>query len=109
MSRFLMRYVRAEEPVIRMGGDEFLVVLSDATPESTERVARRLEIQGHDAAPASFSLGWAVRGEGELFEDTVNRADQSLIEVRVEKRPGKYTRRTPPDLKTAKKTGGVQD
>jgi len=48
----------------------------------------------------SFSLGWAVRGEGEQFEDTVNRADQSLIEVRVEKRPGRYTRRTPPDLNT---------
>ena len=107
MGRFLMRYVRAEEPVIRMGGDEFLIVLSDGTQESTERVARRLESVGHDTAPVSFSLGWAVRGEGEQFEDTVNRADQSLIEVRVEKRPGRYTRRTPPDLNT--KGGGVQD
>ena len=109
MSRFLMRYVRAEEPVIRMGGDEFLVVLSDAAQEGTERVARRLEAVGHDTAPASFSLGWAVRGEGERFEDTVNRADQSLIEVRVEKRPGKYTRRTPPDFKAGEESGGVQD
>ena len=109
MSRFLMRYVRAEEPVIRMGGDEFLIVLSDATLESTERVARRLESAGHDTAPASFSLGWAVRGEGEQFENTVNRADQSLIEVRVEKRPGKYTRKTPADHKARKDKGGVQD
>jgi diguanylate cyclase (GGDEF)-like protein/PAS domain S-box-containing protein len=109
MSRFLMRYVRAEEPVIRMGGDEFLVVLSDATLELTELVARRLEAVGHDTAPASFSLGWATRSEGERFQDTVNRADQSLIEVRVEKRPGRYTRRTPPDLKPAKENGGVQD
>lgn len=109
MSRFLMRYVRAEEPVIRMGGDEFLVVLSDATQEGTKHVARRLEAVGHDTAPASFSLGWAVRGEGERFEDTVDRADQSLIEVRVEKRPGKYTRRTPPDFKAGEESGGVQD
>jgi diguanylate cyclase (GGDEF)-like protein/PAS domain S-box-containing protein len=109
MSRFLMRYVRAEEPVIRMGGDEFLIVLSDVTLESTERVARRLEAVGHDTAPASFTLGWAARGEGERFEDTVNRADQSLIEVRVEKRPGKYTRRTPSDSGAAREGGGVQD
>lgn len=109
MSRFLMRYVRAEEPVIRMGGDEFLIVLSDATLEGTERVARRLQEVAHDTAPASFSLGWAARGEGERFEDTVHRADQSLIEVRVEKRPGSYTRRTPPDFKADKESGGVQD
>jgi len=108
MSRFLMRHVRAEEPVIRMGGDEFLVVLSDATLEMTEHVARRLEAVGHDTAPASFSLGWAARSEGELFEDTVNRADQSLIEVRVERRPGKNTRRTPADHDATKKGGGVQ-
>lgn len=109
MSRFLMRYVRAEEPVIRMGGDEFLIVLSDATLETTEHVARRLETVGHEAAPASFSLGWAARGEGERFEDTVDRADRSLIDVRVEKRPERYTRRTPPDLKAPKENGGVQD
>jgi diguanylate cyclase (GGDEF)-like protein/PAS domain S-box-containing protein len=110
MSRFLMRYVRAEEPVIRMGGDEFLIVLSEATHESTESVARRLESAGPDTAPASFSLGWAVRGEGEQFEDTVNRADRSMIEVRVERRPEKYTRRrTPSDFNTKKKGRGVQD
>lgn len=109
MSRFLMRYVRAEEPVIRMGGDEFLIVLSDATLQSTENVARRLETLGYETAPASFSLGWAARSEGEPFEDTVNRADQSLIEVRVERRPGKYSRRTPADRDERKKGGGVQD
>lgn len=109
MSRFLMRYVRAEEPVIRMGGDEFLIVLSDATLEATERVARRLETVGHEIAPASFSLGWAARDTDERFEDTVNRADRSLIEVRVEKRPSRHTRRTPADVKAPKARGGVQD
>jgi diguanylate cyclase (GGDEF)-like protein/PAS domain S-box-containing protein len=98
MSRFLMRYVRAEEPVIRMGGDEFLVVLWDATLETTERVARRLQEVGHATAPVSFTLGWAARNETEGFEETVNRADHALIDVRVEQRPGRFTRRTPPDI-----------
>ena len=107
MSRFLMRYVRAEEPVIRMGGDEFLIVLSDATPETTEHVARRLEAVGHDTAPASFSLGWASRSGGERFEDTVNRADQSLIEG-----ASKNTRQNtvePLPTSNQQKSGGVQD
>lgn len=105
MSRFLMRHVRAEEAVVRMGGDEFLIVLSDATLENTERVARRFQTAALDTAPVSFTLGWAAREDGERFEDTVNRADRALIEVRVEKRPSRNTRRTPPDLKRTK-TGG---
>jgi diguanylate cyclase (GGDEF)-like protein/PAS domain S-box-containing protein len=96
MSRFLMRYVRAEEPVIRMGGDEFVIVLWDATLETTERVARRLQEVGHADAPVSFTLGWAARKGTETLEETVNRADHVLIDVRVEQRPGRVTRRTPP-------------
>jgi diguanylate cyclase (GGDEF)-like protein/PAS domain S-box-containing protein len=96
MSRFLMRYVRAEEPVIRMGGDEFLIMLFDTDLKATELIARRLEKAGQAHGPVSFSLGWAVRDGAEKLEDTVNRADRELIQVRVERRPGTYTRRTPP-------------
>ena len=95
MSRFLMRHVRAEEPVVRMGGDEFLITLFDTDAAATERIAHRLERAGREHGPASFSLGWAPRERGEKLEETVNRADRELIEVRVERRPGTYTRRTP--------------
>ncbi len=95
MSRFLMRHVRAEEPVIRMGGDEFLIGLWDTDLAETEMVARRLEKAALDSGPVSFSLGWAAREKDENLEDTVNRADRELIKVRVVRRPGAYTRRTP--------------
>jgi diguanylate cyclase (GGDEF)-like protein/PAS domain S-box-containing protein len=98
MSHFLMRYIRAEEAVVRMGGDEFLIVLSDANREGTKRVAQRLQTAAQDTAPVSFSLGWAAREDGESFEDTVNRADRALIEVSVVEHPGSYTRRTPAHL-----------
>lgn len=97
MSRFLMRNVRAEEPVIRMGGDEFLITLMDTGREETERIAWRLGHEGGDQGPVSFSLGWAARENGESFEETVNRADGALIQIRVVRRPGRYTRRTPTD------------
>lgn len=95
MSRFLMRHVRAEEAVVRMGGDEFLVVLLGTSEEDTERVARRLQAAAKDTAPVPFSLGWAARQRNEGFEDTVNRADRALIGVRVVKKPESNTRKKP--------------
>ena len=41
VARFLMRQVRANEEVIRLGDDEFLVVLGGASAEQVERVGRR--------------------------------------------------------------------
>ena len=99
MSRFLMRHVRAEEPVFRMGGDEFLVALFDTELAETQAIARRLEKAAEERGPVSFSLGWAAREGTESLEDTVNRADRELIQVRVVRRPESYTRRTPPESK----------
>lgn len=93
MSRFLIRQVRAEEAVVRLGGDEFLVVLAGADPARTESVARRLQLGALRTAPAAFSLGWASRLPGETFEKTVNRADQELLAVRVVERSPEMDRR----------------
>ncbi|MEO8578401.1 MAG: GGDEF domain-containing protein [Gemmatimonadales bacterium] len=105
MSRFMMRHVRAEEPVVRMGGDEFLITLLDTDRETTERVAHRLEKAGEERGPVSFSLGWAAREKGEKLEETVNRADRELIQVRVVRRPGTYTRRTPQNTEPGQAQG----
>lgn len=83
MARFLMRHVRADEPVIRLGGDEFLVVLIGADVKRTEDVAKRLQHAAARSAPVPFSLGWAARQEGESLEETLAQANQHLIAVRV--------------------------
>ena len=93
MSRFLIRQVRAEEAVVRLGGDEFLVVLEGADEVRTESVARRLQLAALRTAPAAFSLGWATRLPGEPLEKTVNRADQQLLAVRVVERAPEMDRR----------------
>jgi len=92
MSRFLMRQVRAEEPVIRLGGDEFLIVLTGENSDRTEQIASRLQRAAARGSPVAFSLGWAVRHAGERFERTVDRADQELISVRVVTRAGEWPR-----------------
>ncbi len=91
MARFLMRHVRADEPVIRLGGDEFLVVLVGADEQRTEDVAKRLQHSAARSAPVPFSLGWAARQGAESLEETLERADRHLISVRVLTRGG-----TPP-------------
>jgi len=92
MSRFLMRQVRAEEPVIRLGGDEFLIVLTGENATRTEQIVGRLQRAAARGSPVAFSLGWAVRLSGERFERTVDRADQELIAVRVVARSGDWPR-----------------
>ena len=83
MSRFLMRQVRAEEPVVRVGGDEFVVILRGAQEAQVRMVAERMQQAALRTAPVPFSLGWAVREPRESLMSTMNRADQNLLAVRV--------------------------
>ena len=92
MSRFLMRQVRAEEAVVRVGGDEFLIVLESAEETHAEMVARRLQLAALRTAPVPFSLGWATRRDEESFQQTIHRADQNLMAVRViERTSGRHS------------------
>jgi len=86
MARFLMRHVRADEPVVRLANDEFVVILRGATDQRTERVARRLQLTALRTAPVAFSLGWAVREGTEGIEALVSRAAASQVPVRVVER-----------------------
>lgn len=86
VSRFLKQEVRAEDPVFRLGGDEFMVFLPGLDLASTWEVVERFRAKGPAAAPVSFSLGWAVRENQESLEETTRRADQVLIHIRVQER-----------------------
>jgi diguanylate cyclase (GGDEF)-like protein/PAS domain S-box-containing protein len=95
MARFLMRHVRAEESVVRVGGDEFLVALCDSDEDQTEHVVSRLRAAASGSAPVPFSMGWAARRGSESFENTMIRADQQLLAVRVDERKDLQKRRKP--------------
>ena len=86
MARFLMRQIRAEEAVVRVGGDEFVIVLIDADAARTKRVTERIKSSALKSAPVAFSLGWAAREKGEPLVKLLDRADRELLNVRVEQR-----------------------
>lgn len=83
MSRFLASLVRATESIVRVGGDEFVVVLPDADEAATLHVADRLRAAALHGAPVPFSLGWASRSDHESLQRTLGRADEKLLAVRV--------------------------
>ena len=91
MARFLMRHVRAEEAVVRVGGDEFVILLTGADVNRTRRVAERLRNSALKSAPVPFSLGWAAREGAEPLVQLMDRADRSLLNVRVEQRDNQRT------------------
>jgi diguanylate cyclase (GGDEF)-like protein/PAS domain S-box-containing protein len=96
MARFLMRHVRAEEAVVRVGGDEFVIILNGADVARTKRVAERLKNSALKSAPVAFSLGWAARDEGEPLVKLLDRADRGLLNVKVEQRIDDQRTRTAP-------------
>lgn len=97
VGEFLSRSVRAEDAVMRWGGDEFLLLLFRETEEAVEEVARRLrESVAHNGLPP-FSLGWSSRRPGESLEQAISRADHALLAVRAgerRRRIGALGRRT---------------
>jgi GGDEF domain-containing protein len=71
---------------LRVGGDEFVVILNNADAEQTRLVADRLRAEALDHAPVPFSLGWAARETGESLQKLLDRADGGMMAVRVERR-----------------------
>ena len=81
--QFLKSQLREEDVVVRMGGDEFMVLLrNEAAATSAALVQRIEEAVAQGKAPCGLSLGWAVRVDDESLDRTIARADQQLYDGR---------------------------
>jgi diguanylate cyclase (GGDEF)-like protein len=83
--------IRGSDTAMRMGGDEFLVLLPGTRPEEVRHLLRRLErvsvTLGQTAIEVTFSAGWAGCVAGETPAQILERADRALYaEKRGEKR-----------------------
>jgi len=78
---FLDRHVRGEDAVVRMGGDEFVILVLGRAARRTPELGRRLAASTE--LSISISCGWAVRRARERLERTIARADAQLIARRA--------------------------
>lgn len=78
---FLSAPLEGDEAVIRLGGDEFLVFVPDATLERLSVLEDTYQEDAGDA-PIRFSGGCAIGRPSESVADTINRADMKLYDRR---------------------------
>jgi len=83
VSRFLQANARAEDAVVRMGGDEFLLLLVGAPAKFVAEVGRRLRATAAEQGIPPFSVGWATRHGSESLERTIDHADRELLQIRL--------------------------
>ena len=88
--------VRAEDVVVRYGGDEFALILPNSTEEWAAPVLdrvraaiRSMEVPG---GTLTACVGLAERAEGETLEQLVGRADEALRDAKGSPRPGSIRR-----------------
>jgi diguanylate cyclase (GGDEF)-like protein len=78
----LNKVIRGSDLAVRLGGDEFLVVLPECTLEQLKLVLDRLssfelDWQGQKI-PVNFSAGWKDYEQGDRPEEMLAHADQAL-------------------------------
>ena len=86
----LSKAIRGSDLAVRLGGDEFLVLLPECRPDEVRHVLGRLRGVNVDCngqlIALSFSAGWTDFKLGESTEDFLKRADDALY---ANKRAGK--------------------
>jgi diguanylate cyclase (GGDEF)-like protein len=92
----ISKAIRSSDLAVRMGGDEFLVILPDCHAEQLQSVLERLKDvnvnwQGVHI-PVKFATGWKAYEVGETPEQLLAAADRSLY---ARKRAGKEAARRP--------------
>jgi diguanylate cyclase (GGDEF)-like protein len=90
-ARQLSKATRGSDIAVRLGGDEFLVILPECPPEKVQIVLSRLTSFEADCDDGnrifvSSSRGWAQYHPSETPEQLIKRADRALYEEKASRR-----------------------
>jgi diguanylate cyclase (GGDEF)-like protein len=92
----VQKAIRGSDVAVRLGGDEFLVVLPECRADEVKHVLGRIDGLTVDVGvkkiPCSFSSGWTDFKPGETAQELLKRGDDLLYE---NKRSGKNSRIAP--------------
>jgi diguanylate cyclase (GGDEF)-like protein len=87
----LERAIRGSDLAVRLGGDEFMVLLPECRVEEVGHVLRRLEglriEYEHHQVDCAFSRGWTDFRPGETAQEFLKRADAALYDHKRSRKP----------------------
>ena len=87
----LQRVIRSSDAAVRMGGDEFLLMLPECSPDRAESLLARIGTvtaeQNGSELPVKYTAGWAGFQPGDTMEKLLERADQMLYSRKPRTRP----------------------
>jgi len=96
IARILVSCVRSEDVICRPGGDEFLLIMTDADNNQASQIAQRIRRSISETPvptrqgtmPMTASVGYAVRAPGEniTVDELFKRADEALMKSKSEGR-----------------------
>jgi diguanylate cyclase (GGDEF)-like protein/PAS domain S-box-containing protein len=84
MAAFFRAHIRDQDQLLRLGGDEFLIMQPQATAEDALACVERLA--GANNAPCTFTAGVAEHRVGRTMEATLAEADADLYRLRRHRR-----------------------
>ena len=107
-SRRLRSAIRASDVPVRVGGDEFIVVLPECPPDQAQTVFSRLtafdlDLGGGTTVRVSYSRGVSRFQVGDTVQSMIQRADARLYEDKATKKG------SAPDAEALARGAGVQE
>jgi signal transduction histidine kinase len=116
-ARQLKRFFRSSDLPVRMGGDEFLVMLpcpSDRVPKALLHLRDLHFDHAGEKIAITFAAGWAEYKGGETADDLLDRADRALYSDKKTRNAEKQVRAAEAEMDQQRKlvtvgqmTGGV--
>jgi diguanylate cyclase (GGDEF)-like protein len=83
LGEYLRSRTRKTDTVIRYGGEEFLLICPQCAPADAQLLANHLLDGWRDQRPlTTFSIGWAIHGEGAVAQRTIELADMALYDAK---------------------------
>jgi len=79
----IQTHLRSYDPIVRVGGDEFVCALGDTTPDEARLRFQEIRATLEQAHPtASISVGFAALRPEDTLEQLTERGDKALYEAK---------------------------
>jgi diguanylate cyclase (GGDEF)-like protein len=84
----IQTHLRSYDPIVRVGGDEFVCALADSQPDEARRRFKEIQATIQQLQPAaSISVGYAQLRPKDTLDELTKRGDAALYAAKLTKSP----------------------